>query len=61
MENCIGGYVLRDREAGNIIATFTDIRSAEQMLNEYEKEDKHQGIYTYEFYEIVENTEPWKA
>ncbi len=47
-------YVIRDREAGNIIDKFSTYEEAQQALNQYEKEDKEDGIYTPDFYEIKE-------
>lgn len=48
-------YIIRDREAGNIINTFSTYKEAEKMLNEYEEQDKKDGYYTPNFYEIKEN------
>jgi len=57
----IGGYVIRDREAGNIIDdSFKTIEEAEEMVEEYEREDKTEGNYVENFYEVVENPEPWR-
>ena len=47
-------YVIRDREAGNIIDWFETKEDAEIALQDYEEFDKKQGKYTKDFYEIVE-------
>lgn len=47
-------YTIRDREAGNIIDTFCTYEEARQELDRYEEDDKANGIYTEDFYEIVE-------
>jgi len=61
MEINVGGYVIRDREAGNIIDdSFKTIEEAEEMVEEYEREDKTEGNYVENFYEVVENPEPWR-
>lgn len=48
-------YIIRDREAGNKIATFDTLPEAEQELALYEEEDRKDGTYTADFYEIVED------
>jgi len=48
-------YTIRDREAGNPIEDFDTLEEAEIKLEEYEKSDKNEGIYTPNFYEIVKN------
>ena len=47
---------IRDREAGNIIYEYNygSIAEAEEQVREYEKEDKEDGIYVKNFYEITE-------
>jgi len=47
-------YIIRDREAGNRIATFQTLDAAQEELLTYEKADKEEGTYTKNFYEIVE-------
>lgn len=47
-------YIIRDRESGYEITSCTTLECAEKLLEEYEKEDKEDGIYTPDFYEIVE-------
>lgn len=46
-------FVLRDREAGNIIDRFATMREAQNTLEDYEAADKKDGTYTPDFYEIV--------
>jgi|JI10StandDraft_1071094.scaffolds.fasta_scaffold254518_2 hypothetical protein len=46
-------FVIQDREAGNIIDEFESLELAQEALNEYEEEDKNDGNYTEDFYEIV--------
>lgn len=48
-------YIIRDREAGNEIARFDTLEEAEQELVAYEEEDRRNGEYTPDFYEIVED------
>lgn len=47
-------FVIRDREAGNIIDYFSTLKEAEAMLDEYEHQDKLDGVYTEDFYEIYD-------
>lgn len=47
-------YIIRDREAGNIIEELKTLKDAKKLLNQYEREDKKDGIYTPNFYEIIE-------
>lgn len=47
-------YIIRDREAGNVIDSFNTLNEAKAELNAYEKEDMDDGTYTPDFYEIVE-------
>ena len=46
-------YIIRDREAGNVIDTFKCVHDAEQALKEYYNEDKLSGIFVEDFYEII--------
>lgn len=48
------GYTVRDREAGNIIDRFDTEEEAIAALEEYEDEDRADGTYTEEFYEVVD-------
>ena len=47
-------YVIRDREAGNEIERFATREEAEQQLAQYEEQDRADGIFVEDFYEIVE-------
>lgn len=47
-------YVVRDREAGNVIEYCKTLEEAESTVMVYEDADKDDGIYTPNFYEIVE-------
>lgn len=42
-----------DKEAGNKIEEFATIEEAKKAILEYEKDDKKEGIYTPDFYDIV--------
>jgi len=48
-------YIIRDREAGNEIEEVETLEEAIKIIKEYEKEDKADGIYTTDFYEVIEN------
>ena len=50
-------YRIQDREAGNIIEVGLSLIEAEKILAGYEAEDKKDGEYTPNFYEIVEQDE----
>lgn len=45
-------WIIRDREAGNKIDCFETLEEAKRTLEEYEKQDKIDGIYEPNFYEI---------
>lgn len=47
-------YAIRDTEAGNMIAKFETLEAAELELAAYEAEDKKDGTYTPDFYEVIE-------
>lgn len=47
-------YIIRDREAGNVIAKFVTYEEAIMELNKYEEEDRRDGTYEPDFYEIIE-------
>jgi hypothetical protein len=47
-------YVIQDREARNIIEECDTLAEAQHILQQYEEEDKEEGMYTDDFYEIVE-------
>lgn len=47
-------FIIQDKEAGNYIDSFTTLKEAQQALREYETQDKAEGIYTPNFYGIIE-------
>ena len=50
----MANYKIQDREAGNVIETGLTLEEAEELLTRFEKEDKQDGTYTPNFYEIAE-------
>ena len=48
-------YIIQDREAGNFIDEFATLEEAKNALEAYESEDKKDGTFTPNFYEIVED------
>lgn len=46
-------YVVRDREAGNVIDYFPSMVAAEAALLEYEEADKAEGSFETGFYEVA--------
>ena len=46
-------YVVRDREAGNVITQFETMEEAHKELERYETQDKKDGTYSEDFYEIA--------
>lgn len=46
-------YVVRDREAGNVIECVSSIEEGEALIEEYEEEDRKDGTFTPDFYEVV--------
>ena len=46
-------YVVRDREAGNVITQFETMEEAQKELERYEEQDKKEGTYSEDFYEIA--------
>ena len=51
-------YIIRDREAGNIIDTgIPTYDDAVRIVQEYEQTDKQENTYTDNFYEIVSESE----
>ena len=48
-------YIIQDREAGNLIDTFDSMEMAEKALESYERDDRRDGVYVENFYEIVES------
>ena len=47
-------YKIQEREAGNVIETNLSLKEAEKMLKSFENQDKKEGSYTPNFYEIKE-------
>lgn len=47
-------YATQDRETGTRIDIFDTLEEAERALEEYENVDRMEGVYTPDFYEIVE-------
>ena len=45
-------FVTRDREAGNVIDEFADLDDAKDAVASYEDEDRKNGDYTVNFYEV---------
>lgn len=50
-------YVIRDRETGTVIEETTTITKAEKIIHGYEADDKAEGNYTKNFYEIITRRE----
>lgn len=46
-------FAIRDRESGNVIDKFNSLEEAQTELAKYEENDKQEGIYEEDFYEIV--------
>jgi len=46
-------YVIRDREAGNIIEEFNTLQEAIKELKNFELSDKKEGIFEVNFYEVA--------
>lgn len=46
-------YIIRDREAGNIIETVNTLKEAEEIIKKYEEQDKKDDTYEEDFYEAV--------
>ena len=47
-------YIIQDREAGNQIDEFNTYEEAKEQLGKYEAEDREDGVFEEDFYEIVE-------
>lgn len=50
-------YWTRDREAGNKIESFSTLQDAQNAIKAYEEQDRKDGIFTEDFYEICEEEE----
>lgn len=53
-------FVIRDREAGNVIDKFDTLEEAQEELRRYEEEDRREETYTEDFYEIVETNRKYQ-
>lgn len=47
-------YAIQDKETGTRIDSFATLGEAEKVLEQYEDDDIKEGVYTADFYEIVE-------
>lgn len=47
-------YAIQDKETGTRIDIFGTLEEAEKVLEQYEDDDIKEGVYTANFYEIVE-------
>ena len=47
-------YKIQEREAGNVIETDLTIEQAERELKVFENQDKKEGTFVPNFYEIKE-------
>lgn len=47
-------YIIQDSETGTFIDEFNTYQEALTVLEGFENEDKQEGVYTPDFYEIVE-------
>lgn len=47
-------YYTADREAGNIIEGFASLADAIEAIRAYEDEDRHDGVYEFNFYSVVD-------
>ena len=50
-------YKIQDREAGNVIETGLSLNEAKRQLSKFEEQDKKDGYFTPDFYEIKELTQ----
>lgn len=48
-------FTIRDRETGTEIEDAATLEEAEKIIEKYETEDKNDGTYTPNFYEIYNN------
>ena len=54
-------YIIRDREAGNVIDSFDTPDEAKNELMKFEKADKKEGVYIPDFYELWDSVEETEA
>lgn len=47
-------YATRDRETGTIIDLFATEQDALDAIDTYEADDRKEGIYTADFYEVAD-------
>jgi len=47
-------YIIKQKETGTLIEEFISLIEAQEALSEYEQMDKNEGVYTPDFYEIIE-------
>jgi hypothetical protein len=47
-------YIIQDHETGTFIDEFETYQEAQKELERYENEDKQDGTFTPDFYEIVQ-------
>lgn len=42
------------RETGDFIEMVNSVNAGKNLINEYEEQDKENGVYTEDFYDIVD-------
>ena len=47
-------YQTRDRQAGNLIDDFDTLEEARAAIERYEADDKSNGVYEPDFYEVYD-------
>lgn len=52
-EECIMAYTA-DRETGTFIDEFETVGDALEAIHQYEEDDKAEGVYVPEFYDVVD-------
>ena len=45
--------VVRDKMCGNIITLVATVQDGLNLIDEYEEEDRRDGTYTEDFYEVA--------
>lgn len=48
-------FVIRDREAGNVIEQYNTLEEARLALTKFKEHDKKEGIFIPNFYEIYDS------
>lgn len=48
-------FIVQAKKPITFMNDFNTRKQAEKAIKEYEKEDSEDGIFMYDFYEIVEN------